>query len=391
MTTRGDLSLKPLPVPASSCERGDGRRPVEAEIMSRILIADDDPVVCRLLSGLLTKWGYEVEVTHNGVDARFELLRHDAPQLAILDWMMPGLDGTQVIRQLRASRRAQYTYVILLTARGQKEDLLEGLSAGADDFLKKPFDAQELRARLHVGRRVLDLERRLLSALETAEHRATHDFLSGIFNRVAIVELLVREASRCARDRQPMSVLMVDIDHFKSVNDTWGHFAGDQVIRQLAERMARFLRPYDSIGRFGGEEFLVLTPNCGPGEAMEVAERVRLGIAMDPMAAGPHSIQVTASIGVSTVTEAFPDVNLALRAADCAMYEAKRKGRNRSEYCVVPESSCVPSPQGEDAAVNFPEEECRSSGAGSHRSPGAPDRGFPRADIRIEDREDRQG
>jgi len=329
--------------PGVDRERGRGRWPVEAEIMSRILIADDDPLGCRLLSGLLKKWGFEVEVTRNGVDARLGLLRHDAPQLAILDWMMPGLDGTQVIRELRASCRASYTYVILLTARGHKEDLLEGLAAGADDFLKKPFDAQELRARLHVGRRVLDLERRLLSALETAEHRATHDFLSGIYNRVAIVELLIREASRCARAGQPMSVLMVDIDHFKTINDTWGHFAGDQVIRELAERMGRVLRPYDSIGRFGGEEFLVLTPNCGPGEAMEVAERVRLSIAMDPMVAGQFAIPVTASIGVSTIAEAVTDVNLALRAADYAMYEAKRKGRNRSEYSVLPEPSCVPA------------------------------------------------
>jgi len=142
---------------------------------------------------------------------------------------------------------------------------------------------------------------------------------------------------------------MVDIDHFKTVNDTWGHGAGDLVIQQLTQRMGRVLRPYDSIGRFGGEEFLVLTPNCRLSEAMEVAERLRLSIAADPMVAGQYAIPVTASIGVSTIAEAVTDVNLALRAADCALYEAKRKGRNRAECRVFPEpASPPPAGQGDD-------------------------------------------
>jgi len=239
--------------------------------MSRVLIADDDRISCKLLGSLLTKWGYQVEIVYNGVDAQRELLKPDAPRLAILDWMMPGLDGTQVIKAVRAIHREFYTYVLLLTSKGQKEDILEGLDAGADDYLKKPFDAQELRARLRVGSRILDLERRLVCALETAEYRATHDFLSGIYNRAAILELLKREASRCERASQQLSVLMVDVDHFKVINDTYGHLVGDQVIKQLALRMASALRPYDLVGRFGGEEFLVLVPNCALSAAMVVA------------------------------------------------------------------------------------------------------------------------
>src|SRR5271165_4133191 len=161
--------------------------------MSKVLIADDDPVSCKLLSGLLMKWGYEVDVVHNGVDAQCELMKQGAPQMAILDWMMPGLDGIQVVKQLRATQRDSYTYVLLLTSRGEKEDILEGLDAGGDDYLTKPFDTRELRSRLRVGGRILDLEHRLVNALETAEYRASHDFLSGLFNRPAIIDLLNRE------------------------------------------------------------------------------------------------------------------------------------------------------------------------------------------------------
>jgi two-component system, cell cycle response regulator len=310
--------------------------------MSRVLIADDDRISCTLLGSLLTKWGYQTEIVYNGVDAQRELLKPDAPRLAILDWMMPGLDGTQVIQALRAIHRESYTYVLLLTSKGQKEDILEGLDAGADDYLKKPFDAQELRARLRVGGRILDLERRLMCALETAEYRATHDFLSGIYNRAAILELLNREASRCARADQEMSVLMVDVDHFKVINDTYGHLVGDQVIKQLTLRMGAVLRPYDSIGRFGGEEFLVLTPNCTLSEAMMVAERLRFGVARDKMAIGQFAIPVTVSVGVSTIKESVADINLALQAADLALYEAKNKGRNRVE-CRISSELAAPS------------------------------------------------
>ena len=184
----------------------------------------------------------------------------------------------------------------------------------------------------------LDRERRLVRDLEKAEYRATHDFLSGIHNRVAIMELLKREASRCERTRQELGVLIADIDHFKAINDTHGHMVGDQVIQQLALKMVAALRPYDSVGRFGGEEFLILVPNCALSEAAVVAERVRLCIAKDQFVIGQLAIPVTISVGVSTVKGAargaVPDVNLALQTADSALYEAKNKGRNRVQCCV---------------------------------------------------------
>jgi diguanylate cyclase (GGDEF)-like protein len=315
--------------------------------MSKILIADDDRISCKLLSSLLTKWGYEVDVAYNGDDALRELLKPEAPRLAILDWMMPGLDGIDVIRKLRANHNESYTYTLLLTSKEQKEDLLQGLDAGADDYLKKPFDAQELRARLRIGGRILELERRLVCALESAEYKATHDFLSGVYNRAAITELLSREASRCKRSGQKITVMMVDVDRFKTINDTYGHAAGDEVIKELTRRISSVLRTYDAVGRLGGEEFLVLTPNCALNEAMAVAERLRQCVENEKMVAGELSIPVTVSVGVSAVGEGPGDVKTAVENADSALYAAKKNGRNRVECYVPPEAA---------SAVSLPEE-----------------------------------
>jgi len=181
----------------------------------------------------------------------------------------------------------------------------------------------------------LNRERQLVSDLKESEYRATHDPLTGIHNRAAITDLLIREASRCQRTRQQMGVLIADIDHFKTINDTYGHPVGDEVIKQLALRMASALRTYDSVGRFGGEEFLILVPNCALSETEIVAERVRLCVATDQFVIGELAIPVTISIGVSVVEGSTPDVDVALQTADCALYQAKKNGRNRIE-CRLP-------------------------------------------------------
>ncbi len=318
--------------------------------MSRILIADDDRISCKLLSSLLTKWGYATQIVNNGIDALAELQEPDAAQLTILDWMMPGLDGIQVIRKIRAIHGKPYVYALLLTSKEEKEDKVEGLEAGADDFLRKPFDAAELRARLRIGERILELERRLMSALESAEYKATHDFLSGIYNRAAITAMLEREVARCKRYKQAMSVMMVDVDHFKSVNDTYGHPAGDEVIKQLTVRISSVLRTYDAVGRLGGEEFLIVTPNCSAAEALAVAERLRQYVATEKMVVGEVAIPITVSVGVSAVNQDNPDVKRVIETADLALYAAKNKGRNRVECYVSSEPEASPALAQEHAA-----------------------------------------
>jgi diguanylate cyclase (GGDEF)-like protein len=189
-----------------------------------------------------------------------------------------------------------YTYVVLLTAKGEKGEILKGLDAGADDYLIKRFDAQQLHARLRVGQRILDLQNRLSGALKTSEFRATHDFLTGLYNRGALMELLEREMARCGREHTDLAVLIIDADYFKKINDIHGHLAGDQVLKHLSMRIRSALRSYDFLGRYGGEEFLIIAPNCNMVDAARVAERVRACVANNKLQIGLLGIDLTVSI-----------------------------------------------------------------------------------------------
>src|SRR5271163_4693783 len=202
-------------------------------VRKRILIAEDDPVSRRLLELFLVKWGFEVSIATTGTEALQMLERLDAPRLAILDWMMPGMEGVQVCQKLRESADRKYVYVLLLTARTQKEDLLQGLESGADDYLTKPFNAQELRARLHVGQRILNLQENLIIAKEELFFRATHDALTGISNRGVAMDALLREHSRQVREGGSFGIILADIDHFKYINDKHGHLCGDSVLKEV--------------------------------------------------------------------------------------------------------------------------------------------------------------
>ncbi|MGH9688162.1 MAG: GGDEF domain-containing response regulator [Candidatus Acidiferrales bacterium] len=303
----------------------------ETEGDSRILIAEDDPVSRRMLQAFLTKWGYRVHLASDGMQALEALDQPNAPQLAVLDWMMPGLEGPEVCRKVREFANRQYTYLLLLTARGQKDDLLRGLESGADDYLTKPFDAQELRARLRVGERILELQRNLIAAREELRFRATHDVLTGIPNRATVLDATQRECSRQIRDGGSVSLIILDLDHFKSINDTYGHLCGDQVLREAARRIAACVRTYDTVGRIGGEEFLVVAPTTdGPG-SLALAERIRQSI--EPgieTEAGPVTITVSCGVATSEGPNLFA-ANALLRLADEALYRAKAAGRNRSE------------------------------------------------------------
>jgi two-component system cell cycle response regulator len=297
-----------------------------------VLIAEDDPVSRRVLESFLAKWGYEVVIATNGSDALTILEKHDAPRLAVLDWMMPGMEGVQVCQRLRENATRPYTYALLLTARGQKEDLLKGLEMGADDYLTKPFDAQELRARLHVGQRILELQDALIATRDTLHFQATHDLLTGISNRGVVLDALQRERSRQMREGGSFGVVLVDLDHFKWVNDTHGHIAGDAVLQEVARRMAACVRPYDTVGRYGGEEFLIVVPNSDPTGTMRLAERIRKSIESPPIATSAGEIQMTASLGVAVNSAPIPvDPQELLHMADDALYRAKDNGRNRSE------------------------------------------------------------
>jgi two-component system cell cycle response regulator len=310
----------------------------------RILIAEDDPVSRRLLEVFLVKWGFEVVLATTGLEALQLLERMDAPRLALLDWMMPGMEGVQVCRKLREFKDRPYIYVLLLTARTQKEDLLHGLDSGADDYLTKPFDSQELRARLHVGQRILDLQDKLIAAGEELLFRATHDNLTGISNRGVIMDSVRRERSRQDRGATAFAIVLADIDHFKYVNDTYGHLAGDAVLQEVARRMTSCIRPYDCVGRYGGEEFLIVVPSSDAMGAIGLAERIRRDIEAKPVLAEGASISITASFGIASSTpNHLIDPQELLRFADDALYRAKANGRNRCELAVSQDLTTHPA------------------------------------------------
>ena len=296
----------------------------------KILAAEDNPVFQSMLRGILTKWGYDVVIASDGNEALHALEAEDAPRLAILDWMMPGVDGVDVCRRVRAVGREPYIYILLLTARTECQDLVEGIDAGADDYLTKPFNAPELRARLRTGQRILDLQEQLLVAREALRQEATHDGLTGLLNRRAILGLLQIELERAIRESQPVSILMADLDHFKEINDRYGHLAGDAVLREAADRMKASVRRYDSVGRYGGEEFLVVLPGCNGDGALAQAERMRVSLASEPFRVASEHLPVTCSIGLAWRPGTTRcDTDALIREADLGLYGAKEHGRNR--------------------------------------------------------------
>jgi len=294
----------------------------------RVLIAEDDPISRRLLESVLRKWGHEPITATDGKEAWRILGAADAPKLAILDWMMPGLDGIEVCRQLRLRGDAAYVYVLLLTARARTEDMVEGLEAGPDDYVVKPFDAGELRARLHSAERILALQQDLRKARDAYRHQATHDALTKLWNRPAILDALDRELDRSRRENTTLGILMADLDRFKQVNDRLGHRGGDEALRESGRRMSGVLRPYDAIGRYGGEEFLMVCPQCGPADIAEIGERVRTAVSQSPLRVAGSEMELTVSVGAATSQADSTEGGL-IRAADQALYRAKEAGRDR--------------------------------------------------------------
>lgn len=294
----------------------------------KILIAEDERIQRRLLERLLTLWGHEVVLATDGEQAWSVLQGENPPDLAILDWVMPGMDGLRVCRELRKDANRKYIYIMLLTANDRKQDLVEAMEAGADEYLAKPFDAQELKARLIASKRILDLQEQLVSANRSLQFQASHDALTGLFNRGAIVGILQNELARAQREHKSVGVILADVDHFKKINDTQGHSAGDKVLRRAAQKMKGSVRNYDSVGRYGGEEFLIVLPGCNSRLAVERAEQIMLVLG-EPSPDPPES-RITVSMGVAADYGSVKMEEL-LSRADEALYQAKHNGRNRVE------------------------------------------------------------
>ncbi len=300
---------------------------------NRVLVAEDDAMFRRILQSWLENWGYRVTLAEDGATA-WDILQQDPPpQLLILDWMMPAINGVELCRRVRESNRSPYQYILLATSRDAKQDLVSGLEAGADDYLTKPFDKSELQARLRACNRILTLQDEQIRTQEQLRFQATHDALTGIWNRSEILETLRRELERAARSRSATGLLMLDIDHFKKINDTYGHLTGDFVLKEVTQRIIQAVRGYDSVGRYGGEEFVIVLPGCTREQIEHGAERIRSAVDDSPIIANESTIFVTVSIGAAVTgverRGLISDTEI-LAAADSALYRAKKIGRNRT-------------------------------------------------------------
>jgi diguanylate cyclase (GGDEF)-like protein len=304
----------------------------ESSLQLRVLVAEDDATSRRILETILHRWGLDVVSVADGRGAWEILSGEDAPSLAILDWLMPEVEGVEICRRIRRVATDRPPYLIMLSARDTKADLVEALDAGADDYITKPFDLAELRARIGVGQRVLALQAKLAALNEELGHQATHDRLTGVLNRGAVLDLLARELVRCNRESRELTVGLCDLDHFKQINDTYGHQTGDDALCEFIRRVESTVRPYDRLGRYGGEEFLLLLPGLGADAGARVLQRVCDAVSATPMVGrNGAKFEVSVSIG-GMATSGSAAAERILAATDRALYRAKEEGRNRVVY-----------------------------------------------------------
>lgn len=298
----------------------------------RVLIASPDRLARRTLSALLESWGHETVATGSGNEAWSLLNEAEPPPLALLEWSLPGTDAAALCTCLRNRENAPYVYVVVLYPEADAGDALAAMEAGADDVLARPLNPGLFKLRLRAAEHVITLQQDFRASRQALQYKSTHDALTGTWNRGEVLGILEREIARGAREGSPVSVIMIDVDHFKNVNDTYGHLAGDAALREITGRILGSLRPYDTIGRYGGEEFLLVLGGCSSRNALTLAERVRELVAAEPLALVEGQVTATLSMGVATWNGSeHRDVEALLRAADAALYQAKRQGRNRVE------------------------------------------------------------
>lgn len=296
-----------------------------------ILLAEDSAFYRRMIAKHLKEWGFDFVDARDGKEAWKLLMQQDGPKLALLDWVLPEIEGIELCRRLRSRPEGSpYTYTVLLTAKNQQLEMLEAMDAGADDFLSKPFDPAELKARLLAGKRIVELQQKLVSTNDALQFAASHDFLTRVWNRGEILAFLRREMVRSRRSAAALGIVLVDIDNFKLVNDKFGHQTGDCVLLEVSRRFSKNLREYDGVGRYGGEEFLLILPGCDLATTTRRANEIRTAIANEPIVSDSTTMSVTISMGVA-MAEPSETVESLLHRTDTALYQAKHNGRNRVE------------------------------------------------------------
>ncbi|HWZ96136.1 MAG TPA: diguanylate cyclase [Candidatus Dormibacteraeota bacterium] len=301
----------------------------------KVLVADDSAVSRKLVEHTLHENRYSLIFAKSGRET-LELFTEHRPDLVIVDWIMPDLTGLEICQHIRSKPHSSYTYVILLTGKSEKKSVVEGLAAGADDYLTKPFHDEELLARVGVGFRIIELHREIEAKNLLLKELALTDPLTGLPNRRAIDDWAARQLSGAARHGFSFWVALADIDHFKTVNDTYGHEAGDTVLKTFSEILKSHSRKSDICGRIGGEEFLIVLTHTSEENAKLVIDRVRAAFEATQFNFDGNSLKVTASFGLAGFAGTrAPDFSRLVAQADAALYLAKRQGRNRLELSEI--------------------------------------------------------
>lgn len=300
-----------------------------------ILLAEDDLISRRLCQKILAREGFAVTTVANGREA-LELFRQRFFPIILTDWQMPEMEGPELCRAIREENPDRYVFIVMLTSKGAKDDIISGLEAGADDYITKPAHPAELVARIRTGIRILELERSLKEAVDEIHLMSITDPLTGIYNRGYINERLPQEIRRAHRYGRDLSLVLCDIDHFKRVNDTYGHLAGDAVLKSFARCLTGSIRQQvDWVGRYGGEEFLIVLPETHLEGALVLTERIRQTIESTPIQTSGKTIDIASSFGVACFSpgtrKEIVTPEALLQEADNLLYRAKSGGRNRIE------------------------------------------------------------
>jgi diguanylate cyclase (GGDEF)-like protein len=291
--------------------------------MLEILIADDDKDAQNLLGLYINKLGFKVHYASNGIDALNKINELNI-SIALLDWMMPGMSGIEITQKIRESKIDRYVYIIMVTGKSEKDDTIEALHNGVDDYIVKPFTFQELKVRIFAAERIIKLENKLKNAYNKLYNESIHDVLTGVLNRKALMERIDDYNNK----NKSLGIIMIDIDNFKIINDTYGHLVGDQILKEFSAIISNTIRKSDFVGRYGGEEFLAVIPDLDVVEVKTIAERIRKNIESETFHIGSLSLKITASLGVYVLTEKTK-IEDAIKLADDALYEAKKSGKNK--------------------------------------------------------------
>ncbi len=292
-----------------------------------ILIIEDDKDSRELLTIYLSKWNYNVFESSKPSKA-LELIEANNIQMALIDWVLDESSGVEICRQIREKFNDEYIYIIMITGKKNQSDVVEALSKGADDYLIKPFNFQELKVRIKAGERILTYQNNLKNCYDKLYAASIKDPLTGTFNRQTILERLNAEFERSKRLNDDFSIIMTDIDFFKKVNDSYGHLIGDKVLKHIGKILTNSIRKYDAVGRYGGEEFLIILPHSDIDTAIKIANRIRSTLKNNPLNIENVVIPVTMSFGVAYIDDADSASEL-LKLADTYLYMAKNKGRDK--------------------------------------------------------------